>query len=124
MIIALLAVVIGQTISNSIGSSSNSSVEPALYDEYSEEYDNRSGELSSREQRVEQNKKPTSSSPLPQTQTNSEEDPLILNAGLSQVYSKHNANPNRDAKSMKLLLEMTGDADQVPMNCSQYKVSV
>lgn len=146
MPIALMVIVARQISSNSIGSNSLNTELP-LYDDYSDEYYdqsmNKTREFSSKkyqETKIEQNetndnissnKKPSSirisSSAAPtmssQTDDNSEEDPIILSAGLSQVYSRHNANPKRDEKSMKLLLEKTGDEAQVPMNCSQYKVS-
>lgn len=127
-----------QITSNSIGSSST---ELPLYDDYEDYYDDRinkateftsdTGNEKKGEQHFSSNNKPTSillpgstlTTVSKQNDINLDEDYIVLTAGLSQVYSKHNSNPNRDAKAMKLLLEKTGDETEVPMNCSQYQVS-
>lgn len=129
ILITLVALLARQTITSSIRSSS---IEPPLYGDYGDDYyDNPSpvDEKPKVEQKIHSNNKPTSipestsATMLSPNDANPVEDDLLLSAGLSQVYSSHNSNPNRDAKAMKLLQERAGDEAEVPMNCSQYKVS-
>lgn len=102
---------------NSVGVSTDQ----PLYDEYSEEYYNES-ENNVDEDVVTTKEDEVSTLVPPSIDLDDDEEPIILSAGVSQVFSVHNKNPYKDQKAMKLLEERAGDTS-IPSNCSQYKVS-
>uniref|UniRef100_A0A336KL30 CSON012894 protein n=1 Tax=Culicoides sonorensis TaxID=179676 RepID=A0A336KL30_CULSO len=116
----------------SIKMSSIRTTEPPLYDNYDDDYFDKNSdetenpddeEMLSNRIRLQSTSIPDVTSQNDPTTiiTTTEEPAIILSAGLSQIYSIHNKNPNKDKKLMKLLQENAGEAEP-PLNCTPFKM--